>query len=534
MQTDCVSFNNTGFFSSLICDYLDEVPELRPFYNQFPKLDNFKKQIIEKQSTVNSYSRSVLVSILKRQYEHLEPSQETIENIESLINDKTFTVTTGHQLNLFTGPMYFLYKIVSTINLTRQLKEAYPDYNFVPIYWMATEDHDFDEISYFNFQGSKIQWSQKNEGAVGRLSTKGLQDVFKVFNANLGLSSIAKKLKSLFEAAYLNHDNLADATRFLANELFKGYGLVILDADDSQLKKQFVPYLKSEIKDQTSFNEVKKTNTSLNSLSGKNYNIQVNPREINLFYLKDNLRERIVEKEGRFFVLNTNISWSQREILEEIEIHPERFSPNVILRPLYQEVILPNLCYIGGGGELAYWLQLKSYFDAVKVPFPLLLLRNSVLIQTEKQRTKLEKLNVSNEELFLSKIELTNKKVKELSKIEIDFSPQKEHLKQQFKDLYKLAEYTDKSFIGAVSAQERKQIKGLEHLEKRLLKAQKRKLSDHLSRISELKDQLFPKGNLQERTTNFSEFYLMYGETLIPTLIKHLHPLDGNFLVLSL
>ncbi len=534
MPTDCISYKDTGYFSSLISDYLDEKENLKTFYNRFPNLDNFKGQIQEKSLSVRAQSRTTLVSVLKAQYSNIEASSLTNQNIESLKEENAFTITTGHQLNLFTGPLYFLYKIVSAINLAKELKQKYPNYNFVPVYWMATEDHDFEEINYFNFQDVKLRWNKESKGAVGELSTNGLEEVLNAFSSKLGGSPNASYLKDLFKKSYLEHNNLADATRYLANELFKEYGLVIIDANDKELKQLFIPYLEGEIKEQISFNKVSETNQQINESSNNQYKIQVNPREINLFYLGDNLRERIIEKDGVFSVNNTEITWNEIEILEEINKRPERFSPNVLLRPLYQEVILPNLCYIGGGGELAYWFQLKDYFKAVNVSFPILLLRNSVLLQSDKQTQKLKKLEVENRDLFLDKNSFINKKVRQISNIDIDFSSQKELLNQQFKDLYKLAEQTDKSFLGAVSAQERKQIKGLEHLEKRLLKAQKRKLSDQVSRVSEIQNQLFPNQSLQERQANFSEFYLEYGDQLIPTLIKHLQPLQGEFLVLSL
>jgi len=533
MPTDCIAFRDTNYFSSLICDYLDEKPGLKSFYHRFPHIENFKAQLLEKKNAFSKDSRDTLVSVLKRQYEHVDASKSTVSNIEVLANENTFTITTGHQLNLFTGPLYFLYKIISTINLTKELKTEYPQYNFVPIYWMATEDHDFEEINYFNFNGKKVKWDRESSGAVGKLDLVGLDEVFKVYAAQLGNSENARKLKALFKAAYLEHENLAEATRYLANELFKEYGLVIVEANDKDLKRLFVPFMKEELMDRTSYEEVSNTNHLINELPN-NYKIQVNPREINLFYLEDGLRERIVEVDGIFHVRNTDIAWTSSEIKNVLLEHPERFSPNVILRPLYQEVILPNLCYIGGGGELAYWFQLKSNFEKHKVPFPMLLLRNSVLIKTEKQSEKLAKLNVSDKDLFLNQEALISKIVKDLSEIDIDFSSQKEHLQSQFANLQKIAEYTDKSFLGAVKAQERKQIKGLEHLEKRLLKAQKRKLKDHTRRISELQNQLFPGQSLQERNLNFSEVYLEYGSKLIPKLVQHLKPLQGQFLILEL
>lgn len=530
MPSDCISYKETGYFSRFILDYLEECADVKPLYGYFPVLENFKKQLEDKSGSYPENHRKVLVEQLETQYQGASISMLTQKNIQSLKSKNTFTVTTGHQLNLFTGPLYFLYKIVSTINLCKQLKQAYPACDFVPVYWMATEDHDFEEIDYFNFQGKKVVWQRESSGAVGRLDTKGLADVAKTFSKVLGNSANAQKLQSLFSEAYLKHDKLASATRFLVNELFGKFGLVIMDADNTELKKLFAPYVKEELRNKTSFKSITETNEFLVQ---KKYTIQVNPREINLFYLAENLRERIIEKDGRYFVNNSNLSFSQEELFKEVDNHPERFSPNVMLRPLYQEVILPNLCYIGGGGEIAYWLQLKKYFNDVKTPFPVLLLRNSALLVPEKMTKKVQNLSVSTADLFLSQEELKTRYVRQISEIDIDFSLQKEHLKKQFEALYLLANKTDKSFIGAVSAQEKKQIKGLENLEKRLLKAQKRQFSDKLNHLILLQNELFPNGNLQERTHNFSEWYLEYGEELIPKLMEVLNPLDLRFTIID-
>ena len=531
MPTDCIPFRDTNYFSELICNYLDEHQDLQQFYNNFPKIENFKAQIDAKKKSFNSNSRAVLVNVLQKQYENVETTSLTQQNIEALKAENTFTITTGHQLNLFTGPLYFLYKIISTINLAKELKQKHPDYNFVPIYWMATEDHDFDEINYFNFKGKKVQWSRASGGGVGEMNTDGLDEVFESYSKQLGLGENADFLRDLFKKAYLNHDNLADATRYLANALFKDFGLVIIDANSRDLKRLLIPYIERELIEQVSYSAVEKTNEQISKLS---YKIQVNPREINLFYLTPGLRERIVEQDGTYYVNDTDISWSKSEIINHLYEMPERFSPNVIIRPLYQEVILPNLCYIGGGGELAYWFELKTYFETVNVTFPMLLLRNSVLVKTEKQSQKLEKLGITLEDMFLKQDNLVDQQVKELSNINIDFSSQKKHLKQQFEALYKIAKDTDKSFLGAVAAQEKKQLNGISNLEKRLLKAQKRKLNSEIDRITEIQNQLFPGQSLQERNLNFSELYLEFGDQLIQQLVLNLQPLKGEFLILNL
>jgi bacillithiol biosynthesis cysteine-adding enzyme BshC len=530
MKITHIPFQKTGFFSKMMLDYLEKKEKLEPFYNNFPNISGFHNQIEEKQKSFRLQSRLTLVEALENQYKGFNVSAKTATNIALLKQQNTFTITTGHQLNLFTGPLYFLYKIISTINLAEELSKKFPAQNFVPVFWMATEDHDFDEINYFNFQGKKIQWNRENGGPVGRFSTDGLQSVFEAFSSQLGSSKNAEKLKNLFKKGYINHANLADATRFIANELFSENGLVILDGDDKKLKENFIPFIKDELENKTSFTEVSKTISNLE----KNYKIQVNPREINLFYLSDNSRERIIFEDDFYKVNNTEISFTKEEILKEVEKNPLNFSPNVIMRPLYQEVILPNLCYIGGGGEIAYWFELNAYFNKVNIPFPILLLRNSVQVISQKQQQKLNKLNISHEEFFLNQHTLISKKVVENSDIKVNFKEKVGFLKQQFSNLKEVAKKTDVSFVNAVNAQERKQIKGLENLEKRLLKAEKIRQKELVERITTLQNQLFPNQSLEERQRNFSEYYLEYGNTFIDALKNSLKPLELEFTILEI
>lgn len=529
-KVSTIPFQQTGYFSKTIADYLDQKDSISSFSGLHPTSKNFKKQIETKRLSVRAQSRTILVDALKSQYKNTKASDKTLANIESLKKENTFTITTGHQLNLFTGPLYFLYKIISVINLTEELKKESPENNFVPVYWMATEDHDFEEIQYFNFKGKKVSWNREASGGVGRLSAEGMEFVFDEFSKLLGDSNNAKKLKKLFFDAYLKHNNLTDATRFLANELFSDYGLVIVDGDDVELKRMFLPYVEQELFKHIAFVEVSKTIKDLE----KNYKVQVNPREINLFYLTDGLRERIILEGDLYKINNTDIEFSLDELQYELKLHPERFSPNVIMRPLYQEIILPNLCYIGGGGELAYWFELKDYFKAVNIPFPILLLRNSAVVISEKQSKILRKLSINLDELFLKQQDLVNKKITEHSDLIIDFSEQRQQIDSHFEKLEEIATQTDKSFIGAVKAQKQKQLNGLDNLEKRLLKAERRKYKDLTTRIKEIQDAVFPKQSLQERNTNFSELYLEYGEKLIPKLKEALKPLDLEFTIIEM
>lgn len=532
MKSTSLNYQDLRYYSSIIKDYLNQDVALQPFYQHFPTLANFKQQIAKKRSCWDSDGiiRKQLVSVLKDQYSPVDNKSAVLKNIQLLEGTHTFTITTGHQLNLFTGPLYFLYKIISTINLCQQLKAQYVDYNFVPVYWMATEDHDFEEIQYFNYKDRKIVYDRPSHGAVGRVDTVGLEKVLEVLLTLLGPGDHAQKLIELFKASYLNHENLSRATRYLAHQLFGTEGLLILDADDTRLKRLAVPVFKEELLEQSSFKAVQNTLDKWPS----QYQAQVNPREINLFYLTDAYRKRIIQSGKGYSLDETDLHFTEDQLLNELEQHPDRFSPNVIMRPLYQEAILPNLCYIGGGGELAYWLQLKEYFRSQKVTFPILLLRNAALIITEKQKDKLQRLDLNPIDLFQEPYLVAEQVTRQVSEIAIDLTPQKKYLKKQFAGLYDLAQKTEKSFYTAVAAQEQKQINGLEKLEKRLLKAQKRKLSDHVDRALQLQKQLFPNNTLQERHQNFSVFYSTYGPDLISQLKEHLDPLEGSFNVLTI
>lgn len=533
MPIDCISFRDTAYASKLICDYVEKHPELQSLYNRYPTLENFKPQLDAKKSEFSTEKRTVLVSALTQQYAQLMPSELTTSRIQSLAKENTFTVTTGHQLNLLGGPIYFLYKIITTINLAKELKIRDPENNYISIFWMASEDHDFEEINHFNFHNKRFQWSKKTSGPVGLLDTSELSELINEFSNVLGKSAHSKALLELVKNAYVNYSNLADATRYLVHALFDGDNLLIVDGNDPSLKRLFIPVVATELTSSNAIKFISQTSEELKTIDD-DYKIQVNPREINLFYLKGNLRERIVRNEEVYSVLNTKLSWNLQGILEELNLYPERFSPNVIMRPLYQETILPNLCYIGGAGELSYWLQLKTYFESEQLNFPILLHRNAVLIMRKKQQQKLDKLNVSVLDLFQNKQTLIDSQIKKTSKFIIDFSEQKAAISQQFLVIYNIASQTDKSFVGAVSAQEKKQIKGLEVLERRLLKAEKISHANYIDSLEQIHLELFPNGSLQERFLNFSEFYLDYGDEFIDRLRHELAPLNQNFHIFSL
>jgi bacillithiol biosynthesis cysteine-adding enzyme BshC len=531
MNGESLSFRETESFSQLICDYLDQDLKLKDFYGRFPSIDNFQGQIDSK-SNFSSEIRAVLSSDLFQQYHNaglkLNPVSSVYKNITSLKEENTFTVTTGHQLNIFTGPLYFIYKIVNAINLARDLNKQYPQYNFVPIYWMATEDHDLEEINYINLYGGKLQWPTTQKGAVGRMNTDGIDSLIEELSEHLGLAKNSKELITLFKKAYLNSKNLADATRRLAHELFSEQGLVIVDGDRASLKHFMKPAFKEDLLQHSIGKKVLESSEKLN----QDYFSQVFPRDINLFYLKGDLRERIVKEGGQWTVINSNIAFNEETLLAELESYPERFSPNVVLRPLYQETILPNLAYIGGGGEIAYWFQLKAMFDQQNVEFPCLILRNSVLWIEPKWQNRLADTGLAIKDLFKPLHKLQAHYLKDGMPVDPSLEEFETKIEQIFNELEEIAQLTEKSMLGAVNAQRQKQLNGLANLKKKLVRAEKRKHKVDMEKIDRIYYALFPNGSLQERYDNISAIYPAQGVNFINILLKELDPLSFSFRVL--
>jgi bacillithiol biosynthesis cysteine-adding enzyme BshC len=528
MKSTYISYAETGFFSNLILDYISGKSELKGFYEHAPELSSFAEKIKERKQI--AVDRTLLADVLTVQNRALSKNEKVLANIELLRNNNTFTVTTGHQLNLFTGPLYFIYKIISTINLAEKLKQEYPDNNFVPVYWMHCEDHDFAEINHIHLFGKKIEWKEEHHGAAGEISTTSLPAVIGELKTILGENQNAKELIALFSEAYLNHSNLADAMRYQCHQLFGNYGLVILDARDKRLKQTFVQQLKADIFQNTNHKLVSETNSELEKLY---YKTQVNPREINCFYLADTKRERIVKTEQGFEVLNTSIIFSKAELEKEIENNPEKFSPNVVLRPLFQEHILPNLAYIGGAGELAYWLQYKRMFNAAAISFPVLVLRNSVMVVEESTNSKIEKLGLSPKEFFAPEEKLVNDFIAANSSADTALTDEQQQMKELFSSIKAKATKVDSTLEASIEAELQKQLKVIEQLESRIVRAEKKKHEIAINQLKTIREKLFPSNSLQERHENITTFYLRYGSGFIQILKDNLHPLDSRFAILQ-
>ncbi len=517
MNNQKIPLADTNAFKGLFLDYINKNSNLKAFYGNYPNLDGFKDQLSNKKT--DPAVREILTQELEKQYEGILTESAVADNIRLLKKNTTFTITTGHQLNIFTGPLYFIYKIITVINLCERLKKEFLDKDFVPVYWMASEDHDYDEIKSFHLFGNKYTWETDQTGAVGRFSTGSIKEV---------IDALPEKAP-LFEEAYLTSKNLAEATRKFVNGLFGKYGLVCVDGDSRALKNLFKDIIIDDLENHQANDLAEKTSKKLDSFG---YQPQVYPRIINLFYSKNGVRQRILKEGNQFTVNETDISFSPQEIISLVDATPEVFSPNVILRPLYQEMILPNLAYIGGPAEVAYWLQLKSVFDHYTTPFPILVPRNFAMIINKGLYKRIEKLGIRTDELFKDFHDLKQEFIARNSDGEIILDDEIKQVNELFNKIKSKASLVDKSLEGFVAAEAVKTNKSLENIAKRLRKAEESKQDTEISQLENVLSKLFPAGNLQERHDNFLNFYLN-NPGFIDELKSAFDPLDFSFNVIS-
>jgi bacillithiol synthase len=519
MQTECFKRNQLPFSGKLIELFSEQQASLHPLIGLPFSAENFEKQI-ELKSGFSKENRLVLKSAIEQQYSY---STLTVPNhIEALLEDNCFTVCTGHQLNLFTGPLYTIYKIAHTIKLAQEVQERYPKYRILPIFWMASEDHDLEEINHFHVGAKKIQWSTKQSGPVGAMK---LDNWSEWQTELLALFPNQKdKIKKLLEI--YQGENLSFATRRLIAHLFEGTEIIIVDGNDKALKSLFAPIICKEIQEQFSY---KASLISDTILKEKNLKAQAFAREINLFHLSEQARIRI-EPTTEEFKIGTQ-HYSASELLELVNKNPEQFSPNVMLRPLYQETILPNLCYVGGAGELAYWLQLKPIFDAANVPYPMIQLRVSMQLMTQKEAAKIEKLKFKFPQ-FADKKERVLKEHLVAIRERVD---KRDDLLQSLNELEKImldqAKSVDETLIAAAAAERARIDKLLNNFIKKLERNEKLLHQDALFRVQKLHEKLFPNDGLQERHESFISFYLDTNEELIPEVIQKIEAFSSDFAV---
>jgi len=553
-KANSITYRSTGLFTALINDYIETKGTVKSFVNYAASKEGYKKAIEQRASFPTN--RKVLVGVLQNQYTQLakdindnnvlnennnnalnssintkEAFRLVNDNVNLLLKENTFTVTTAHQPNIFTGPLYFFYKILHTIQLVAELKKQFPQDNFVPVYYMGSEDADLQEVGSYNLAGEAYQWNTKQKGAIGRMKVD--DELIKLLQNLEGYWSVqpaGKDALEILKQAYQKGKTISEATLALVHAYFGKYGLVVIQPDDTKLKALFIDVMEKELRTGFSQKAIGATKEKLASA----YHVQSDGRDLNLFYLKENTRARIEKQGNSYLVVDTDIHFTEEEIVKELQAHPDRFSPNVILRGVYQETILPGIAFIGGGGELAYWMELKNLFDEVKVHYPILQLRNSFMFMNEKQTAHWNNLGFSLDDLFKPMLELELDYIKNQTKENLALTNHISSLNDLYASIQQDVIKIDTSLGDHAKNLSIQAQKKLALLEKKMIRAEKRKQQTSIDRIQSIKGSLFPKNSLQERVENFSEWVAAYGWDWVEAVLENSTTLKPSFTIITI
>ncbi|HTF05180.1 MAG TPA: bacillithiol biosynthesis cysteine-adding enzyme BshC [Bacteroidia bacterium] len=515
-----IPFSSLPGFPRLFLDYVAGTPELETLYDFRPDQKGYEYAIRKVQA--GNYNRALLASVLKQQYERT-PDIFPAALADRLAQPGSCTVTTGHQLCLVGGPSYFVYKIASVIKLAEKLSQMYGA-NVVPVYWMASEDHDIDEIRSVTMFGKKITWNTPQHGAVGRLTTDDLSMFIEEVTGVLGSSPKALEMSAVLKKIYAPGKTLAQATREFVHWLF-GDKIIVLDPDHAELKRMMTAIFTEELRDSTSEKLVLETNAFLSS---KGYATQVNPRKINLFHLDGTSRQRIEHGTDGLHVVNDGSMFSKgHDFLEELKNAPENFSPNVVLRPVYQQLILPNVAYVGGPGEIVYWLQYKKMFDHYRVSLPVLQPRFFGMQISSKDVEWMNKNRVTVTELMSDFDEALKKKLADRAGEELSLENEKEVIELLRSTIADKASRADATLRAFAEAEMKKAGDALKVVEVRMIRAIKQREEVFTSQFRKLRDKLLPENVLQERVENFCSLSIANGIDVNALLSSELFPVNG-------
>lgn len=525
MSYSTISRKDTKQFSDFSTAFSDQIPFSELLSTPFISLDDIEKQAEVKKNNYSLENRKTLVETLKFQLDGIA-SESQKSNIQLLEIENTFTLTTGHQLTLFGGPLYLIYKVLHIVRLSNMFNALNSEYKTVPVFWMASEDHDFDEVKGTQLFGKKISWNTNQKGAVGRFSQFDFDEIkteFSVF-----FDGKENEIRQLL--AIENQKDYATYLQYFLSKLFADFGVLVLNPDCKALKKLAVPFMQKELLQKPSLSAVQHANTIIEKMG---YSPQAQARDINLFYLSEQSRKRIEYKDNCYLL---NEEWvSERELLERLNQEPENFSPNVILRPVYQETILPNLAYIGGGGEMAYWTQLKGVFEAHNCNFPLIQQRVSIHLIDTGTKKRIQKLAFELKHYFQKKEVLRASYMHQNESDSFNWDKVYNDLEALRTSILLQTQAIDSSLIGYSEAELvriRKQVESIEH---KLMRQVKSRHEQALHAIDFVVDRTIPENLLQERFFHWLHFAPDGNfHTLFQRILSEINPFEPNLMVIDL
>jgi len=521
MHKESIALSHTGQFPRFVCDYLSQENQTDSYTDYRPDMSGLVAR--KKELSAKGVQTLLVAEAIREQYDDIALSESQQRHLDLLSSSQAFTITTGHQVALFGGPLFLLHKIASTIRLAAMASETL-NVPVVPIFWMATEDHDIAEVDHIDLFDQRLRLEHTYTGMAGRMPLESIDQVLDSVKEQLGDRPCADRLTDLLSSCYGSSDTLSSALRKFVQRLFGTYGILCLDADEQRLKGEFAGIVADELQKGFSHQAMQDT---LEAIRNRGEQPQAEGRALNLFYIEGSQRFRLEKTEDGFRAVGKELEWSTSEMMDIGKEFPERFSPNVILRPLYQESILPNLAYIGGPGEISYWLQLKQVFHHSGMQMPVLLLRDSVSWWNKGQFERWTAVGLTMKDLFQDEHRLMADLARRESDSDLNLMEEQKATLEGFDRLIARTEHIDPSTAQFAKAERQRLHKTLDNIEKKLIRAEKKKHDTALKRIERIRQQLLPGGQLQERMSCCIPL-LCYDEDFIEKLMHVSNPLQAE------
>lgn len=520
-----INFSDIPGHQNLFLDYLYEFENVEKYFKyNFRDIDNYK-EVFENLGKSERADRKILVSAINSFYSSFKPSKKTKVNIDLLQKDKTVAVVTGQQLGILGGPLYTFYKTITAIKLAGFLKERFEDYNFVPVFWLEGDDHDFQEVSELLLIDQKNElhkfiYDDKkpedfNRGMIGALKfNEGIEDTILKIKTELRETEFTKDAFEMFVNDYHSGKSYKEAFSNLIFSFFDEEGLILFDPQMKEIKDLLKPIFKKELTNyEDHANKVVKVSADLEEV----YHSQVKVKPINLFLSENNGRYSIEPDEDQFKLKGKRQKFSLIELLDEVENNPEKFSANVLLRPITQDYLLPTGFYVAGPSEISYFAQVMPLYEKFGISEPIIYPRSSVTVLEKPIKNVLEKYELNVEDIFIEEKLLNNKVLNQVADVRIeDLLKNEEHQIEKAMDDIKeklfgidptLKDLSDKTF--------QKIKQSIDILKSKAENAQERKHDVTLRQIKKASISLYPNNNLQEREINWLYFANKYGMDII-------------------
>lgn len=525
-----INFSDIPGHSNLFLDYLYEFNNLNDFYKiNFRDKDEYLKHF-KGICDASGEFRGELSKILIEQYNKSSLSETTRNNITLLAANNSLAVVTGQQLGILGGPLYTVYKIITAIKLSRYLSERYDEFNFIPVFWLEGDDHDFEEVSSLNIinennEIEKIIYQEEipedgNKGSIGYLKfTESINEVFASLEQHLRKTEFSGDIIANLKSIYKPGKTFKESFKELLNWLFDEYGLVILDPQDKKIKDLLRPVFKQEI---TDFRKHSEKLIQVSAVLDEKYHSQVKVRAINLFYNFAEGRYLIEPVDNEYRLRRKRKRFTYEELINMIDTEPENFSPNVLLRPICQDYLLPTAFYVAGPGEIAYFAQAIPLYDFYSIKAPVVYPRSSVTILEKNISSLLEKNNLELKDVYYYGGELKSKMIGYASdnitdeifkNAESQFELAMDQLKEKLFEI-------DKTISDSSTKYKQKIFQYLNELKSKTEEAQNKKYEVTIRQAERITASIFPNHYLQEREINFIYFLNKYGTGLLKQLFE--------------